>query len=1166
MKSNTQGSHMQSRFLCRDTGRGESGDFAKRVSRSMRPSTTEQQLTPPHQLGTIDQSELIRPLENRAVRERRVFKTRWWLMSCTLQWAVVGRVLAIASLGVLPAQLTAQDPEFFEKKVRPALIEHCFECHSGDAQESGLHVDSLAALLTGGERGPAIVPGQPNEGTFIPAIRHDDTLQMPLNKKLPQAVIADLTQWIQDGAHWPDAEPALTPPRPITAERLPTDEDRQFWAFQPPHAISVPRVADATAWARTPIDQFILQKLESVQLAPNAVADKRTLIRRATLALIGIPPTPDEVHAFLADHSPQAFERVVDRLLTSPHYGERWGRHWLDVARYGDSNGLDENLAYGNAWRYRDYVVEAFNADRPYDEFIREQIAGDLLPPSSDEAVQLRRVVATGFLSLGSKMLAEDDPVKMEMDIIDEQLDTLGKAVMGLTLGCARCHDHKFDPISAHDYYALAGIFKSSKTMDNFGVVARWQERPVALPAIVAQRDHQLAVAAAMQAAITQRVQLETNRMRTEARSQLAAYLLAADHQLRHDESLQTAQPIAEDVTRRTASDCVLLEAEDYARGNALKDTIHYGVGIGVLLNGGELPNFTEYDIEIKQSGHYQIDLRYAAAAARPTSIMLDGKPIKTDAAGQVTGGWTPESQRWFVEAVTELTAGKHMIRLENAGPFPHIDKLCLAPATSIGEDQVFVESPPSVTLLPLIVSQWVTFLKAQREVIDGPFSLWWHLQSQGVLDDFAGDPTPLNAMLLAEPQPTTLAQLAQRYQDLVLLSEAAELAPLQELIGASKGPFSLDDLPETALSEATVAELKTLREKQAEVENSIPVIAEAMSITDGTPQNLRVHLRGSHTTLGEEVARRMPHILAQGDEPPIDAATSGRLQLAQWLTRPNHPLTARVLVNRVWLAHFGDGLVRSPDNFGKLGEAPTHPELLDWLAHEFVQSGWSIKSLHRLILNSAVWQQSTHWNESTAAIDPENRWLWRMNRRRLEAEAIRDSLLAIGGDLDTAMGGSLLPTENRGYVTSTANINIEVYNSSRRTLYLPIVRSAIFDYLTAFDFGDPSAMNGQRDRTTVAPQALFLMNSGLVAKESETLSRTLLTLPGEDTGRISLAFERFYSRLPTESEVASSLEFIAAYEKQLGDRGTTADQLRPMAWKAFCRALMSTNEFLYVN
>ena len=349
-------------------------------------------------------------------------------------------------------------------------------------------------------------------------------------------------------------------------------------------------------------------------------------------------------------------------------------------------------------------------------------------------------------------------------------------------------------------------------------------------------------------------------------------------------------------------------------------------------------------------------------------------------------------------------------------------------------------------------------------------------------------------------------------------------------------------------------------------MEQAMPQLPEAMSVTEGKPQNLRIHLRGNHTSLGDEVARRMPRIFANDQEPSIGHDISGRLELAQWLTQGDHPLTARVFVNRVWQAHFGEGLVRSPDNFGRLGELPTHPELLDWLSTEFVRNGWSIKSLHRLILNSAVWQQSTDANESAAAVDPENRLLWRMNRRRLEAEAIRDSLLAIGGDLDTTMRGSLLPTENRKYVTNTSNINVDIYNTPRRTIYLPIVRSALFDYLTAFDFGDPSSMSGQRDRTTVAPQALFLMNSELVAKESETLAKSLLAQPGDDAGRIAEAFERFYSRSPADSEVASSIDFISAYERGLASRGMAPEQLRAQAWKAYCRAMMSTNEFLYVN
>ncbi len=1061
-------------------------------------------------------------------------------------------------------QLRADDAEFFEQKIRPILVEHCFECHSGMEKESGLRVDSLASLLTGGERGPALVPGKPDDSVLIQAVRHDDTLQMPPERKLPQPVINDLMQWVKEGAVWPNSEAVAIAPHPMATERLPTDEDRRFWAFQSPTHEAIPHVADSAAWARTPIDRFILQKLEAQQLTPQPLADKRTLIRRASLALIGIPPAPETVQAFLLDDSPLAFATVVERLLASPQYGERWGRHWLDVARYGDSNGLDENLALGNAWRYRDYVIEAFNADMPYDEFLREQLAGDLLPLSSDEEIQMRRVVATGFLSLGAKMLAEDDPVKMEMDIIDEQLDTLGKAVLGITLGCARCHDHKFDPISIHDYYALAGILKSTKTMDNFGVVARWQERPLASPSTVAEWDRLEAAAEAVQTDIEHRVKAESDRITAQARSQLAEYLLAADRLLRIEDSLANASPIEEDDSRHDKPECILIEAEDFVRGNVMKDNTNYGAGIGVLVNRGELPNFTEYEIEIQQAGWYQFDLKYAAAESRPTILMVDERPIKANAAGNVTGSWTPDGQDWFVEVVAEMTDGKHIIRLECAGPFPHIDKLCLAPVK--GEPPASVGGNSPVQLQPLFVASMVKFLTAQRDITDGPFSLWWKMRKHGSIEEITAESSSIVGQLLADPQPATLSDLSRRYQELASDPEVAKSQPLTTLLTATDGPFTLGDTAETAFSEGVSAELKSLREQKTEIEKASPDLPEAMSITDGSPQNLRIHLRGSHTTLGEEVGRRIPHILAMGDEPPITDTGSGRLQLAEWITRADHPLTARVLVNRVWQAHFGDGLVRSPDNFGRLGELPTHPELLDWLSTEFVRSGWSIKSLHRMILHSAVWQQTTDGSATAAEIDPENRLLWRMNRRRLEAEAIRDSLLSIGGDLDSTMRGSLLPTENRKYVTSTANINVEVYNSPRRTVYLPIVRSALYDYLTAFDFGDPSAMSGQRDRTTVAPQALYLMNSELVAKESAALANTLLDQPGEDAGRVTEAFERFYSRPPSESEIVSSLKFLVAYERSLTATGTAADQTRRLAWKAFLQALMSTNEFLYVN
>ena len=463
------------------------------------------------------------------------------------------------------------------------------------------------------------------------------------------------------------------------------------------------------------------------------------------------------------------------------------------------------------------------------------------------------------------------------------------------------------------------------------------------------------------------------------------------------------------------------------------------------------------------------------------------------------------------------------------------------------------------------MATNWKKLLTAHRDIGDSPLALWWQFRTTGSLD-VDTNASSLKAKLVFPPEPTTLAQLALRFQELAEADDSPDVMRLKALLGGDDNPFSLGNKAEELFPEAAVAELKALREKKTAIEASMPIVSEAMSVTDGTPQNLKIHLRGSHTTLGVEVPRRMPHIFSRGDEPIITTAASGRLELADWLTQSQNPLTARVLVNRVWQAHFGEGLVRSPDNFGRLGEKPTHPELLDWLAVNFVETGWSIKSLHRLILKSAVWQQTTESIEAGAAIDPENRLLWRMNRRRLDAEAIRDSLLAIGGELDTTMGGTLLPTENRKYVTSTANINIDIYEAPRRTIYLPIVRSALNDYLTAFDFGDPSSMSGQRDRTTVAPQSLFLMNSKLVARQSETLAVSLLDLSSDDASRVFEVFARFYSRPPTESEIESSLNFIHAYEQSLRSNGMAADQLRLRSWQALCRALMATNEFLYVN
>ena len=1058
--------------------------------------------------------------------------------------------------------------EFFEKKVRPVLVNRCFECH-GDDSQSDLRLDSLAGMLRGGTRGPALVVGKPDESLLISALRHGEILKMPSKTKLPQAEINDIIRWVEIGAPWPGAGPVPVQEeeaQSASGEKQYSDVQRSFWSLQPPVATDVPSVEDPD-WTRAPTDAFVLARLESAQLNPAPAADRRTLLRRATFDLTGLPPSPRAIREFLADETPDAFSKVLDRLLSSPHYGERWGRHWLDVARYADSNGLDENLAYGNAYHYRDYVISALNRDKPFDRFIQEQLAGDLLPCEGDDAIEA--TVATGFLSLGAKMLAEDDPMKMQMDIIDEQIDTIGRAFMGLTLGCARCHDHKFDPISSRDYYALAGIFKSTKTMEHFTVVAQWQEKPLAAAAAIEARDKLQQQLDAQQAEIDKVATSATEAVLGQARSHVGQYLLAARELNRH--TLFGNQP---DIGSRP--DAILIEAEDYARGNVNKDHTHYGKGIGVLVSRGELPNFAEYDIDLPEDGRYHIEIRVAAADARPCALSINGLLLKSDAAGEVTGSWFSDTQAWSYEGVCRLTAGKCVVRLENPQAFPHIDKLLL------------VKSPPPAAELSTIaewadndyepiqefVEQWSVYLQKSSDDGDAPFADW--LAASGP-DDLAA-----------------LASLARQYQQrgAAISTTAGDPVPessadpkdegLRKVLYDAKGPFQVPETIERHFAAESVEQLAVLRQAKQTLADSLPQFPQAMAVSSGSAEDLQVHIRGSHLTLGETVPRGFPVVLRSGVETSIDSDQSGRLELAHWMTSAEHPLTSRVIVNRVWLWHFGAGLVRSPDNFGQLGERPTHPELLDWLAQQFAADGWSIKGLHREIMLSSTYRMSTAFNEQAAAADPENRLRWRFERRRLEAEAIRDSLLVAGGQLDDQMGGSLLPTENRNYVTSTANVDPVAYQSNRRAVYLPVVRSAVYDVFQAFDFADPSMLSGQRQSTTVAPQALFMMNSQLVADQTAALADYLLAQPDvQDAERVQAIYERAFARLPSEAEVARALDFVQRYSEMAatsdvgGDETkrdetkrdeTKHDEARRRVWQSLCRVVLSTNEFIYLD
>ncbi len=783
---------------------------------------------------------------------------------------------------------TNEEIRFFETKIRPLLANHCNDCHGEDLQESDLRLDSLSGILNGGKAGPAIVPGKPKRSLLLTAVGYQDNdLKMPPDDKLTNQQIQDLTRWIEMGAPHPDSG-TVKVTRPLS--QVDIEAGRQHWAFQPLTKPAVPMLKTPT---ENPIDAFINEQLEQRSLRPLATADKRTLIRRATFDLIGLPPTPAEIDAFLADDSDDAFARVVDRLLSSPHYGERWGRHWLDVARYADSNGLDENVAHGNAWRYRDYVVNAFNNDKPYDEFVVEQLAGDLLDSGDDLALKHERLIATGYLVLGPKVLAEVDKAKMKMDIVDEQLDTVGRSLMGLTLGCARCHTHKFDPIGHDDYYALAGIFKSTRTMETFKTVAKWYENSIPTPEELAKQ---------------------------------------AEHKQTVDEKKQTIETLV-------------------------------------------------------------------------------------------------------ATAKSEL-------------------------------------NPPMGETVP---------------------------------------------------------------QDV-----------------------------EKRFPEETQAELKKLRDELKQLEANAPKISTAMGVTNGEIADTSIHLRGSHLTLGEVVPRRFPRVLAGDDQPSIPNDQSGRLAFAKWLTDGSNPLTARVMVNRIWRWHFGQGLVETVDNFGIQGKPPTHPELLDWLAVRFVESGWSIKAMHRLIMSSEAYQRQSGFDAENAEIDVANSSYWRFDVQRLDAEAIRDALLAVSGTLDPTLGGSLLLLKNHEFVFNhTSQDKSEYLSIRRRSIYVPVIRNHLYDMFQLFDYTDASVLNGDRDTSIIAPQALFLMNSDLVEQLTTAMAKRLLEEEPTDTDRIRQLFALAYGRPATNEETTRASQFLTRFQALMPEQ---TDASKTQAWQALCQAIVSSSEFIYVR
>ncbi|VTS02713.1 DUF1553 domain-containing protein [Tuwongella immobilis] len=1098
-----------------------------------------------------------------------------------------------------PPMATAQQLEFFEKKIRPLFVQHCMECHGANEKKirGGLRMDSRQALLEGGDTGPALEVGQPEKSLLIEVVEYQTENKMPPKGKISDREIADLKQWIRDGAHWPGAVASVAKPTGPNAPLF-RDDQRNFWAFQPMKSVPAPQVSQPQ-WVRNPIDAFILAKLDAAKLAPRGEADKRTLIRRVTYDLTGLPPTPEEIGAFLNDASPNAYEKVIDRLLASPAYGERWARHWLDVARYADSNGLDENTAFANAFRYRDYVVDSLNADKPYDEFIREQIAGDLLPASTDSKVQNDRLRALGFLVLGPKVLAEPDKVKMAMDIVDEQIETTSKAILGLTISCARCHDHKFDPIPTRDYYGLAGIFRSTRTMVNLNTVARAYERPLTTAEMaeqIASIQKQIREKQSERDAISKQL-IES--MRQQIRQNVGAYLLATA-----DLSEQPGGGVAmlRDFVRGKPPQIpglILREAESGRpiRANINRDT--YGKGIGILESAGLTECFTEFQLNIPTASPYRLEIRYASAESRPVDVLLDDKMVLPKVASEPTGGFNPEHQHWYVVGTLSLSAGQHRLRIRQTEglSLPHLDKIALIPVqpkpTAAGErkrNRLLDDLAAERKLNPEVLTNVASVLNGMSAETVTPFWKAWLVYRSIPDTDFAvraaelhakwqANPTqspipqwhPLVAAKLTQP-PKSLAEVAEIYATLLrdsLRSKDEESKPIRQILADGKGPFRLPAKPDDFFPPDDRAKVLKISAEIDKLQTSMPQPAMTLAVEEQRPEevgDVKVHIRGNHLTLGENAPRIFPRIIAGEQQSPVAAGRSGRLELAQWLTRPDHPLTARVMVNRIWQHHFGEGIVRSPDNFGLLGDRPSHPELLDYLALEFVKSGWSIKAMHRLMLTSNAYRQSTAYDAAAALADPDNRLLWRMNRQRLEAEALRDAMLAISGNLDRKLGGSLMTDDNFAYVTNDQSNNRARYDAPRRSLYLPVIRNAVFDFFQVFDFVEPSVMNGKRASTVVAPQSLFLMNSPFALEQSERVAQQLLAKPIDDAERIREAYRMMFAREATDAEIAKCRGYLDSYAASLVSQESDAAKRRQRAWASLSQIWFASNEFIYLN
>ena len=1054
----------------------------------------------------------------------------------TLLWTA-GRSLNAEEKPV--GKLDAKSVEFFEAKIRPVLLKHCYECHSSDSKtvKGGLLLDSRGAARKGGDSGAAVVPKNIEESLLIGALKYD-TFKMPPKGKLPDSVIDDFEKWIAMGAPDPRGGEA------VAKTTIDFDEGRKFWSFQPIRKHAPPAVK-STSWPASEIDYFTLAKMEELGLKPVSPVGKRELIRRATFDLIGLPPTPNEVEAFLADKSPEAFRKVIDRLLESKHYGERWGRYWLDVARYSEDQAHTFAVrANTNGYRYRDWVVDAFNSDMPYDRFVRLQIAGDLIGP--DSPGDYNHLVALGFFGLGAQYYKNSDKARAMADELDDRVDTLTRGFLGLTVSCARCHDHKFDPIPTQDYYSLAGIFSSS----------RLYNAPLCPPEeIKAYNDGQQRIKQTAEAVKKFLADAKSSAAESKV-GEIAKYMEAAwrvrtaraSGQKTKNADIAKASGVNEFLLNRWvafldpkqkgkvseldqwfALDPAKLKSKDLfvpkevaLVAKKFQDRVQRGIRVR---NGVVTKNLVDASKPHKP-GHPRF-VTPLVTKNRPTAgIDVDIRGAK-ELILVVTDGGNGRSCDHADWIAPKLVGKKGELKLTELKWKKNAGDLGTRINANYQGQPIRVGGKKYPEGIGVHATSTITY-----DLPEG----YERFQTVGGLDNSGSD------------QGGCGDQASVQFSVYTETPTSGPVAPGNDLLTivlGKDGPFVVRDSDlENFLTGEKRDELIRLRAEEATAKKSAPpMYGIAHSYAEGRAADMKVFVRGNPARQRELAPRRFLRVIA-GDDRPHYTKGSGRQQLANAIADPANPLTARVMVNRIWQHHFGRGIVATPSNFGKLGEAPTHPRLLDYLAARFIESGWSIKTLHREIMLSATYRLSTESSDANSQIDADNRYLWQASRRRLDVEVWRDALLDVSGRLDRSFGGP--------------STNLADSNNVRRTVYAKISRHELDNLLRLFDFPDANITSSKRSETTVPQQQLFVLNSPFMITQAKAFAARLHREASQnDKARIRLAFKLAYGRPPEDIE----LQLGAAYLSAAPDV-----QNKLSLWESYAQVLLGSNEFMYLD